>query len=425
MWGFFQNRGFYQFTNGFTTRTATNDKTVAALASWQLALPAVRQRQGGIPSMDLRQWSADAYVQDAWRMTARTTVDIGLRYEFQSPLADVARPWSNLLVEDGQLKAVIGGQQGTPRGLMYPNKLRFAPRFGVAHHLPGPGLVLRAAYGIFYTPVDMNTWCNQLHNVPLVFPETNQSNNFVPSINGFNFAPPVLGKTVVSFAGFDPHAPAQYIQQWSASVEKSLGKETTLEIGYLGSRGFHLQRAHLINNAPPGPGLIQPRRPYHTASFIDGTVLPSDINVLNATFPVSGVNILENSARSWYDAGYVNVRRRYSSGLSLLANYTFSKDLSDAPDFRSPMFESTVAQDNSNLRAEKGPACDVRHRLAMSAVYDVRAFGAWHWARVPSANWRLSSIYQVQSGFPFTVSVFGYTADTGTVLREKPDRAAH
>jgi hypothetical protein len=87
------------------------------------------------------------------------------------------------------------------------------------------------------------------------------------------------------------------------------------------------------------------------------------------------------------------------------------------------MFESTVAQDNSNLRAEKGPACDVRHRLAMSAVYDVRAFGKWHWARVASANWRLSSIYQVQSGFPFTVSVFGDTANTGTVLGENPDRA--
>ena len=49
-----------------------------------------------------------------------------------------------------------------PRGLMFPNKLRFAPRLGIAHNLPKAGLVFRAAYGIFYTPVDMNTWCNQL-----------------------------------------------------------------------------------------------------------------------------------------------------------------------------------------------------------------------------------------------------------------------
>ena len=50
MWGFFQNRGYYQFTNGFTTGTATNDGTGSALASFLLGLPAVRQRQAGVPS---------------------------------------------------------------------------------------------------------------------------------------------------------------------------------------------------------------------------------------------------------------------------------------------------------------------------------------------------------------------------------------
>ena len=170
MWGFFQNRGYYQFTNGFTTETATNDGTGSALASFLLGLPAVRQAQAGIPSMDLRQWSADAFVQDTWRITPHTTLEFGLRYEFMSPLADVTRQWSNLLVENGQLEAFIGGQNGMPRGLMYPNKLRFAPRLGLAHQFGNSGLVWRMAYGIFYTPVDLNTWCNQLHNVPLVFP---------------------------------------------------------------------------------------------------------------------------------------------------------------------------------------------------------------------------------------------------------------
>ena len=423
MWGFFQNRGFYQFTNGFTTRTANSDGTGSALASFLLGLPAVRQRQAGIPSMDLRQWYADAFAQDSWRVTANTTLEIGLRYEYMSPLRDIARPWSNLIVENGQLHAVIGGQEGLPRGLMFANKKRFAPRLGLSHHLPSVGMVVRTAYGIFYTPVNMNTWCNQLHNVPLVFPETNQSNNFIPSITTFNFGPPVLGRTVVSFAGFDPRPPSQYIQQWSASVEKSLAAQTILEVGYQGARGFHLQRAHLINNAPPGPGPIQPRRPYQTASFSEAAELPDDIAVASRTFQVSGVNILENTARSWYDAGYINVRRRYSSGLSLLANYTWSKNLSDAPDFRSPMFESTVPQDNRNLRAEKGPACDIRHRFALSAVYDLPWASRWRWSRAVTRGWRLSTVYQAQSGFPFTISVFGDTANAGTILGENPIRA--
>jgi hypothetical protein len=423
MWGFFQNRGYYQFTSGFTTQTATNDGTGSALASFLLGLPAVRQRQAGIPSMDLRQWYADAFAQDTWRITSRTTLDFGLRYEFMSPLADVTRQWSNLLVENGQLNVFIGGQNGTPRGLLYPNKLRFAPRLGLAHQFGNSGFVWRMAYGIFYTPVDMNTWCNQLHNVPLVFPETNQSDNFVPSITGFNFKPPVLGKTVVSYTAFDPHAPPQYVQQWSGSLEKSLGHSTVLEVGYLGDRGYHLQRAHLINNALPGPGLIQPRRPHKTASFIDGTVFPPGITIASTTFPVSTVNLLENTARSWYDAGYVNIRRRYSNGLSLLANYTYAKNLTNAPDFRSPMFESSVPQNNNDLNAEKGPGCDIRHRFSLSAVYAIPAYRRSNWSRLATQNWQLSTIYQAQSGFPFTVSVFGDTANAGTVLGENPIRA--
>jgi hypothetical protein len=423
MWGFFQNRGYYQFTSGFTTQTASNDGTGSALASFLLGLPAIRQRQAGIPSMNLRQWYTDAFAQDTWRITPSTTIEYGLRYEFMSPLADLSRPWSNMLVEGDQLKIFIGGQAGTPRGLLYPRKLNFAPRFGIAHHFSESNIVWRAAYGIFYTPVDMNTWCNQLHNVPNVFPETNQSDNYIPSINGFNFAPAVLGRTVTSFAAFDPHAPSQYVQQWSTSFQKSLGSATTIEAGYQGERGFHLQRAHLINNALPGPGLIQPRRPYHFATFVDGTVLPTNITVASTTVPISGINVLENTARSWYDAGYINLRRRYANGLSLLANYTFAKNLSDAPDFRSPMFESSIPQNNNDLNAEKGPSCDIRHRFALSAVYAIHSYNRWNWMKRLTANWQLSTIYQIQSGFPFTISVFGDTANSGTILGENPIRA--
>jgi len=423
MWGFFQNRGYYQFTNGFTTQTATNDGAWRRAAGFLLGLPAVRQRQAGVPSMDLRQWYADAFAQDTWRITPSTTLDFGLRYEFMSPLADLNRPWSNMLVQNGKLQVFIGGQNGMPRGLLYPNKLNFAPRVGLTHQFGNSGVVWRMSYGIFYTPVDMNTWCNQLHNVPLVFPETNQSDNFIPAINGFNFNPPVLGKTVVSYATFDPHAPAQYVQQWSGSLQKSIGKSTVLEVGYQGTRGLHLQRAHLINNAVPAPGAIQPRRPYQTATFADGTTLPPNITVASTTFPVSSINLLENSARSWYDAGYINIRRRYSNGLSLLANFTYAKSLTNAPDFRSPMFESSVAQNNSDLQAEKGPACDIRRRLSLSAIYAIRSYARWNWSRRLTANWQLAALYQAESGFPFTISVFGDTANAGTVLGENPIRA--
>jgi hypothetical protein len=423
MWGFFQNRGYYQFTNGFTTQTATNDGTGSGLASFLLGLPAVKQVQAGIPQMQLRQWAADWFAQDTFQLTRNTTVEFGLRYEFMNPLVDIRYTNSNLTFVDGTPEAFIGGQNGYPRGLLYSQKKNFAPRFGFSQNLAKFAAVIHGAYGIFFTPVDLNTWCNQRHNVPYVFPITQQSDNFIPSLNGFNFAQPVLGVTTVSFTALEPHAPAQYVQQWSFSVEKSLGRETTLEVGYLGAHGVHLQRAHLINNAPPGPGAIGPRRPFPKISFVPGTVFPSSVNVASSTFPVSTINLLENSARSWYDAGYVNLRRRYSHGLSFLANYTFSKNLSDAPDFRSPMFESSIPQNNSDLGAEKAAACDVKHRFAMSLVYDIPAATAEGLANLFTRNWHLSTIYQVQSGFPLTISVFGDTANSGVVLGENPIRA--
>jgi hypothetical protein len=427
MWGFFQNRGYYQFTNGFTTQTATNDGTGSALASFLLGLPAVKQRQAGIPQMQLRQWYADAFIQDTFQMTRNTTVQFGLRYEYMSPLVDIRYTNTNLVFNNGVPSVFIGGQQGFPEGLSHANKLNFAPRVGLSHNWHQHGIVLHAAFGLFFTPVDMNTWCNQRHNVPYVFPETQQSDNFTPApgvvATHLNFGPAVLGVTTVSFAAFELNPAPQYIQQWSGSIEKSLGAETTLEFGYLGSHGVHLQRSHLINNAPPGPGAIGPRRPFRTLSFLPGMELPSDIVVANTTFPVSGINLLENSAQSWYQAGYVNVRRRFARGWTFLANYTYAKNLSDAPDFRSPMFESAAPQNNANLFTEKGPACDIRHRFAFSAVYALPSLGKDNFISKVTKDWRVSAIYQVQSGFPFTISVFGDTANAGTLLGENPIRA--
>ncbi|MBT9331617.1 TonB-dependent receptor [Paracidobacterium acidisoli] len=428
MWGFFQNRGYYQFTNGFTTHTLTSDGTGSGLASFLLGMPVVRQRQAGVPQMNLRQWYADGFAQDTWRMTNTTTLDYGVRYEYMSPLWDITYTNSNLTFNDGVPSPFIGGQGGYPKGLMYPNKANFAPRLGLAQSVPGMGLVVHVAYGIFYTPVDMNTWCNQRHNIPYVFPETAQSDNYTPTtaITNFNFGDPVLGKTVVSFTALDLHAPAQYVQQWSTSIEKSLGRETTLEVGYLGSRGFHLQRAHLINNAQPGPGAIQPRRPHTSMSFVAGTVLPKSVTVANQAnpllTPVSTINLLENTAQSWYDAGYVNLRRRYANGLSLLANYTFAKSLEGAPDFRSPMYESAIPQNDNDLKADKGPACDIRDRFSLSGVYDVPSWAHSRLTALVTKDWRFSTIYQIQTGYPLTISVFGDTANAGTALGENPIR---
>jgi hypothetical protein len=87
------------------------------------------------------------------------------------------------------------------------------------------------------------------------------------------------------------------------------------------------------------------------------------------------------------------------------------------------MFEAATPQDNNNLNAEKGPGCDIRDRFALSAVYNPPTYNRNNLTRALTRDWRGSIEYQVQTGFPLTISVFGDTANAGTVVGENPIRA--
>jgi hypothetical protein len=429
MLGFFQNRGFFSHTPGFTTRTATNDGTGDALASFLLGLPAIAQRQAGLPSMNMRQTAFDAFVQDDWRISQHLTLNLGLRYEFRTSLHDVNKVLTNLDWIDGTPWAYVGGQTGYPEGLAFPDKNNLAPRLGVVF-APGSGKsVLRVGWGIFYSYSDMNLWCNQVHNVPLVFPQIIQSNNFIPSINGFGFPPPVLGETRVAFTALDPRASTPMIQQTSATFERQLGSNTMIQIGYMGAWGRNLDRAVLVNNAEsPSTLPLQPRRPNQTISFVPGTVLPPEFENSGLTFPVGPINRLVNNGRSQYNAGWILAKRSFASGLSFLANYTYAKSYSDSPAFRSPAMESEVPQNSYDLAAEWGPdGCDIRHRFVTSVLYKIpytsKSDSGSGYLRGVFGDWEVAMIYQAQSGFPFTIGVVGDTANVGALLNVNPIRA--
>lgn len=431
MLGFFQNRGYYQFTPGFTSETASNDGTGQALASFLLGLPTLAQRQAGLPSMNMRQTGYEAFIQDDWRVSTHLSLNVGLRYEYATPLRDARKILTNLTWIDGKPWAYAGGQQGYPEGLAYPDRNNFAPRIGASYNPGGGRYVMRAGYGGFYAYPEMTLWCNQVHNVPLVFPEIRSSNNFVPSLSGFDFDDPVLGRTLVGFTALDPHWQIPFIQQASGSIERQVGDTMTIEVGYTGAWGRNLDRARLVNNAAPSPAPLGPRRPYQSVSFVPGTELPDTWPIASMTFPVGPINLLEFTARSSYHAGYVQAKRRLSNGLSFLTNYTYSKSMSDSPSFRSPAMEPEVPQDSFNLADEWGPAgCDIRHRFVASLIYQLpltsqssasrgRVTRTLQWL---AGDWQVALIHQMQSGFPFTISVFGDTANAGALLNVSPVR---
>jgi hypothetical protein len=433
MLGFFQNRGYFQFTSPITSRTSLADGTGDPLASFLLGTPALAQRQAGTPSMNMRQTTYDLFIQDDWRVTPSLTVNAGVRYELQTPLHDIHKILTNLDFSNGAPVAFVGGQNGYPAGLVYTDKNNIAPRAGFAWAPNSAKNVIRAGAGIFYAYPDMNLWCNQVHNVPLVFPEIQTNNAATPAINTFGFAPPVLGRTLVGFTAIDTHLQIPRIEQASVSFERQLASNTMMQIGYLGAWGSSLDRSRLVNNAQPGPGGVQPRRPYQTISFVPNTTLgplPADVTVQSLTFPVGPINLLESTGRSSYNSFWVLGKRAFSRGLSFLASYTYADSMTDAPTFRSPANEAEVPQNSFDPGADWGPSgCDIRHRFVSSLIYKVPVSaggGGSGPARIAHAlfgGWQASLIYQWQSGFPFTISVFGDTANAGALLNVNPIRA--
>ena len=190
----------------------------------------VATRQAGYPSMHMRNTVIGTYVQDDWRVLKNLTFNLGVRYELVTPLHEVTKPLVNIDFVNGQPVVYIAGQSGYSDGIQDIDKNNFAPRVGFAYSPWNQRFVVRGGFGIFFGQGDMNTWCNQVHNVPVVFPETQQSDNFTPAITQIGFNPAVLGKTVTSFTGMDPHGRSAYTEQYSLTLEYQVTKSDMIQV---------------------------------------------------------------------------------------------------------------------------------------------------------------------------------------------------
>ena len=151
-----------------------------------------------------------------------------------------------------------------------------------------------------------------------------------------------------------------------------------VEATYLGTFGIKLQQNVQPNNAQPGAGAVDPRRPYAGVVFDPAMVFPYYIKPLSNSVPVTQVNMYAQSAQSNYHALLLRFERRFANGFSLLTSYTGSKAITNGPQYRNSGgangSENSPAQNTYNLRAERGLASfDLRHRLVNTVVWDVPA----------------------------------------------------
>jgi hypothetical protein len=394
-------RGVFSFDGRFTN-PGGQASADTSMADFLLGLPRASMRSIDLFAPDFRSWAFFPWLQDDWRITRDLTLNLGLRYELNGRPVSRTDTISTVDFSGDEATLVTAqdrGQFGYPRSLIEQDRNNVAPRIGLAWN-PATRLVVRGGYGVFYQKESANTWVDLAINPPFI----RQTSRILEAseVSGFELRRAFAGIEGIPLLVFaiDRNWRDAYVQQWHLNVQVQPTTDWVLQVGYVGNAGTSLPRTYDINQAVPGPGSVQSRRPF--ANF--GTI-----------------NMFDSQGESSYHGLELQAQRRYSGSLGLLAAYTLSRCLDDT---RGTFIGEAGAgfQNARDLRADKG-LCnqDVRQRLTASVVYDLpfgpgRALGggATGLTRHLIGGWRVTGIVTLRSGYPFTVFALGDRANVGS-----------
>jgi hypothetical protein len=443
--------GLYSFDNLFTSQNpfvSGGGGSGYGFASFMLGLGS----SGSIvtPSpYSYRNYYAGVYASDTWQVTKKLTLNYGVRWEL--PFASVERynRFTNLLPNApspiAQASGIpnLIGRLGLVNSPDNPSRYAaashldlFAPRVGFAYRLTEK-TVVRAGYGIFYVQND-GTGGSQLTSitqpwVPTVDSEFTASStlsnpyptgliqppqrnaNYQTLLLGNSISAPVLGAASQHFG---------YLQQWNFNIERELAPGMALEVAYAGSKGTHLVGGPQLDQLPDqyqslGTSVLQKqvKNPFYG-------IIPFG-TLANATIPYgqllrpypqyTGVTASNDGNRDTvYHSLQVKLEKRFRQGGTILAAYTWSKNIGDIETGMNWLEAGPLAtiQNNNNLRGERAVSgFDVPHRVIVSYVYDLpfgkgRKFlsGASGIGDKLISGWGLNGISTFQAGFPLTMS---------------------
>ncbi|HEY0005157.1 MAG TPA: TonB-dependent receptor [Pyrinomonadaceae bacterium] len=321
------------------------------------------------------------YGQDTYRVNERLSLNLGLRYEFATMPEDTGGRDSTLINLTDAVPTV---------GPLYRNPTfkNISPRVGFAWDVFGDGRTsVRGGYGVYF-----NT--NNQQN--LIVTVTNPPATPRPVVNNPTFpVPSFTGSLSVRPVQYDLDNP--YVQVWNLNVQRELWFDTVLMFGYAGSRGVHLLRSNDVN--VPTPQLLS-----------DGTVFypPGQLRP-NTAF--TAIELKSSDGNSWYNAMIVELRKRWSHGLSFQSSYTLSRniDTTQASTFFSDATNGTTSAfpEPFGLNYNKGLAdFHAKHTWVSNFIWEIpfaRKMGGV--AGKILHGWQLAGIAQMRSGNPLTVFV--------------------
>lgn len=396
-------RGEFIYTGAFTQDLNNPNATGDPFADFLLGYPQDTMRNVGQPQAYLRQNIIAGYLQDEWRLSPRLTLTYGLRYEYFSPYSETRGNLENLDYSNLPAAPALVRESTAVR----PDYTNVAPRAGLAWRLPGRFLekhatVFRAGYGIYWAPETAIDTYDLMFNT--IQGQSNETNGVVPVLTTRNGFPQTSSSGFPAYYGLDPNARTPYVQQWETGFQQELRGQILLEADYIGTKGTRLGRFRQNNTA------------LHTVDGANLPPRPGDLQQLRE-FPTLGPIIQrEDQANSIYHSLQIKVEKRLSSRLTLLSSFVWAKSIDDADNVVQGTYDSAGAQDERNLRLERGLSFqNVGRRLAASVVYvlpDSRVI------RPLLSNWQLSSVVTLQDGTPLNPVYYATDfANTGTPNR--------
>lgn len=375
------------------------------------------------------------YFQDDWKLTPKLTLNLGLRWEFFGQVREKYGAQANFIPGtpgSGAQYLITTQRQNNPLSPSFPTTLaqdgiklgysstpgltntplnNFAPRVGFAYQIT-PKFVFRGGYGIYYAGFtniggspDIGSNYPFLYNFSFFNPDpahpityTNGSIATVETgLSGIPLSPVFVNAQGLGLEGLQQNYSTPYTQEYNAMLQYQLGENETIQLGYVGNNSHHLET---------GPGANLP-----------SVILPNGLNPQNyVPFPDfgRGSSYIATEGNSIYNAMQFNYERRFSGGLSVLANYTWAQCRTDSRDlligtasggFRAPYLPGFGIQGDYALCGN-----DITNVFHLSGSYELPVGSGRHFLggskgieEALLGGWQTNYILTLEGGFPFTI----------------------